>query len=178
MDGRGERLERERAAIAALTQGLDLRDIAEKIAFADQDAVLVADVVVRQTAVLDARDVDEAGPLREDFALVRQVMVEGVMQNFESVGTPDGVDRIDRDPLEAKGAFVKTQRFDKAGQAMVAEDRPQAWSERRRSSDTLGLAAAVIDRVDRAQHQRLGAAGRGVAGKRCRLLLAGRSSTR
>ena len=64
MDGdRSERLEREGAAIAALTQGLDLRDVAEKIALANQDAVLVADVVVRQTTVLDARDMDEAGPL-------------------------------------------------------------------------------------------------------------------
>ena len=44
------------------------------------------------------------------------------MQNFESVGTFDGIDRIDRDPLEAEGAFLKAQGFDKPGQAMVAKD--------------------------------------------------------
>ena len=77
--------------------------------------MLIADVLSAGAAVLDARDVDEPGALREELALAGEVMVEGVVQDLERVGTAGRVDRLDGGPLGAQGAFLKAQGFDKAG---------------------------------------------------------------
>ncbi len=86
-----------------------------------------------KAAVLDARDVDEARPLGEQFLLAGQVVVEGVVKQLEPVTGPDIVDRVHGRPLGPQRAFGEAQRLDQAHDPVPLEYRLQALKGRPQS---------------------------------------------
>src|SRR5688572_13417541 len=101
MHARGGRLERVGPAVA-LHQCYDLADIAQDVVVPDEAPVLVAEAAERQARVIDARYMDEPGPVREHPHLAREKVVEGVVDEAEAVAEIQIIDRRDRVRLEAE----------------------------------------------------------------------------
>ena len=107
----------------------------------------------------------QAGVLGIEGILAGQVVVEGVVHQQEGAVVADFLDRAHRHRLVAQRAFLEAQRLDQADQTVRLQDRAQAAQRGDQIGVALLGAAAVFQAIERAHHQRLGAAGLGVAGQ-------------
>ena len=79
-----------RRAAPRIWPGLSIRSLGPT-----RRPVGIADGVHGEAGVLDARDVDQPGALREVFLLAGQVMVERIVQHLEPRRPADDIDRVD-----------------------------------------------------------------------------------
>ena len=145
------------------TSCADLRHVLQPVGVVDQDAVRVEHVVDGDVGIDDARDVDDAGPLREELRLAGEVVVEGVVDQPVDVAAARLVDCLHRLPLGAHRRDREAERLDEADEPALAQDRRHRLQRRHEVSVRHGRAV-----IERAHHEGLRPGGLGVVGERHR----------
>src|SRR5207253_231622 len=114
----------------------------------------VAPIASKPAPTLDpGNPLTVSGQRGEEFMLAGQVMVKGVMHQAENIQPANRLDRIHRRAFAPQRTLLKTQRFDKAENPVLAQDRRQFAQCRAQPGVALGLCARIGTIIERAHHQ-------------------------